>query len=264
MVSFSKYRELPPLLDSHIHLTHDTDGMYPDHFHYFTNSASPDGWSSILAIDNNQVFSFLGIHPECGSGPIDDIGWEVHLKELEGFAKSQPIGIGECGIDNRYYQSFTKFEQHQLLQQQLRLAERYSLPITLHHVHAAEMIISSLKNERLTTRFMLHGFYGSKQTAKRILDLGGFLSISPNLLRSKEKFSQLVSYIPNDRLLVETDYPYTYIPAEWEDYSYAEVLYTWYETIAKARVIDIHALLDIVQSNGKILTNTPLDRRSII
>ncbi len=264
MVSFSQYQELPPLLDSHIHLTHATNGTYPEHFRYFTNSASPDGWSSILAVDHKSVFSFLGIHPECGSGPIDDIGWEKHLRNLEGLVKKGTMGIGECGIDNRYYQSFTKFEQYQLLLSQMKIAEKYMRPITLHNVHAAEMIISLLKKERLSTKFMLHGFYGSRQTAKRLLDLGGFLSISPNLLRSEEKFKQLVSYIPTDRILIETDYPYTYIPSEWEDYSYAEVLYTWYDTIAQVRAIDIHTLLDIVLSNGTIFTNTPLDRRPSI
>ena len=256
MVSFSRYRELPPLFDAHIHLTHALDGAYPDHFSYFTNAASPDGWAAILEVKHPGVLPFIGIHPECGSGPIDDIGWGEHLNELEELAETHPIGIGECGIDNRFYQSFTKQEQGELFEVQMAIAQKYHKPVTIHHVHAAEMVISLLKRLSVDIPFIVHGFYGSLQTAKRILDLGGYLSISTNLLRSNEKFKQIAAYIPDDRLFIETDYPYTFIPAPWADYSYAEILYTWYEQVSRVRQIDILELLDIVLRNGTVFTNT--------
>jgi len=261
VITFSSEYEYPSLLDAHVHLTHSPKTIFPKEFFYFTNAATPDEWSTILSIDSSYILPFLGIHPECGSGPIDDIGWENNLQELRKTALNRSIGIGECGIDQRYYTFFSKLEQLELLISQIKIAQDTMSPLCLHQSHAMESVIAMVKEQQITIPWIMHGFFGSIQTAKHILDLHGYISISPNLLRSKQKVQDLLSYIPPDHILLETDYPYTYIPTMWQGYSYGQLLFSWYQTIADTQSIDIERLIDIVHTNGKIFTNKPFDRK---
>lgn len=261
MVTFSQSNAYPCLLDAHVHLTHNLEHPYPSEFYYFTNSATPDEWSFITDIASEHVFPFLGIHPECGPGPMDDIGWEHNLDILKTITDSSSIGIGECGIDSRYYPMFSKQEQISLLEAQIAIAVSTESPMSIHQVHATESLLSIIKEQAGDIPWIMHGFFGSRQTAKRILDMGGYISLSPNLLRSKNKLKDLLSYLPDEYLLLETDFPYTYIPAIWKDLPYGELLHTWYRVVATERVIDIDRLIDIVLNNGSVFTNKSPDWR---
>jgi Tat protein secretion system quality control protein TatD with DNase activity len=261
LVAFSSEHELQPMLDAHIHLTHAPETLFPDDMYYFTNAASPDEWSAILKLSSPHVMPFLGIHPECGSGPIDDIGWEEHLKELHAQAVSQQIGIGECGIDQRYYTSFSKSEQLRLLVRQIRTAIATDSPLCVHLVHATESFLTVMGELTLPSPWIMHGFTGSVETARRMLDLHGYISLSPTLMRSERKMKDLLRFLPTDRILIELDYPYTYIPQQWQEYSYEQLLFSWYQRAAETKAIDTDRLIDIVLTNGTIFTNKQTHRR---
>lgn len=234
--------------------------MFPETWSYFTNSATPDEWQLIDQIASDRVFPFYGIHPECGPGPIDDLGWDRRIEQLRDLDSDKPAGIGECGIDKRYYDTFSKHEQIQLCRRQITAAQKTGRPLSLHQVHASQLLLDLIHELDIDIPWMMHGFFGSQETARQILDLGGYISLGPNLMRSPKRLISLAAYIPSDRLLLETDWPYTFIPKAWDLSAYHDILFRWYETVAGVRGIDTRSLIDIVLTNGKIFTDFPAHR----
>ena len=58
-------------------------------------------------------------------------------------------------------------------------------------------------------KILIHCFTGSKEFAKKLLDIGCYISVSGIITFNKsEKLSDTVASIPINRLLVETDSPY--------------------------------------------------------
>jgi TatD DNase family protein len=255
LVTFAPSGELPAVLDAHLHMTHYRECTFPDTWYYFTNAATPDEWQLIDQITSEKVFPFYGIHPECGPGPIDDLGWENKLKSLNEMAQEKAVGIGECGIDKRYYDTFSKHEQIELCRRQIETAKQLKRPLSLHQVHASDTLFALIRELNPQIPWIMHGFFGYPEMAREILDLGGYISVGPDLLRSAKRAAMTLSYIPSDRLLLETDWPYTYTPPDWDTSSYAALLFRWYQEAAALRSIDIDRMIDIVLSNGKIFTD---------
>ena len=58
-------------------------------------------------------------------------------------------------------------------------------------------------------KVLLHCFTGSKEFAKKLLDLNCYISISGIITFKKStELAHTISYIPIEKLLVETDSPY--------------------------------------------------------
>ncbi|MGM0432187.1 MAG: TatD family hydrolase [Spirochaetota bacterium] len=262
MVTFSHTSQFPALLDAHLHLTHASSVEYPDHFHYFTNSASPDEWPSVAELTSDNILPFFGIHPECGPGPIDDLGWETSLYELSQVAVTYPAGIGECGIDNRYYDTFSKSQQISLCRAQIETAARLHRPLTLHLVDRSEDLLKLIEENTPASPWIMHGFTGSLKTARRVLDLGGSLSIGPELMMSPEKLLQITRFIPDKQLLLETDYPYTWLTPDWSAYSYEQILYQWYCKVAEIRSRSVSSLVQTVLENGAVFSQQAAGRNA--
>jgi TatD DNase family protein len=57
-------------------------------------------------------------------------------------------------------------------------------------------------------RLVLHWFTGTKAEARRAVDLGCYFSINAQMLLS-DRHREIVAALPSDRLLTETDGPFT-------------------------------------------------------
>jgi TatD DNase family protein len=68
------------------------------------------------------------------------------------------------------------------------------------------MIESHLPRSRAIV--VLHWFSGSKREAQRAVDLGCYFSVNAEMLRN-ERHHATVAMLPDDRLLTETDGPFT-------------------------------------------------------
>ena len=66
-----------------------------------------------------------------------------------------------------------------------------------------------MKKKNSNLKILIHCFSGSKEFAKKILDLNCYISISGIITFSNSlNLANIVQSIPLDRLLVETDSPY--------------------------------------------------------
>ena len=113
---------------------------------------------------------------------------------------------GEIGLDY-HYSPGTRREQTALFAAQLEEARRRNLPVVVHTREAADDTIALLRE--IPSRGVIHCFTGTPDEAKAYLDLGFFVSISGIVtFRAADNVRETARFIPDDRILVETDSPY--------------------------------------------------------
>ncbi len=153
----------------------------------------------------SQVYFTAGIHPS----DVADCT-EQGLKQIEELTSNPKcVGIGEIGLD--YHWDYDKKSQYEGFIKQIELANCLKLPISIHSRDATEDMINVLKNykDKLSNGFIMHCFSGSKETAKILLDLGGYISFAGTLtFKNANSLLEVAKYVPEDKMLTETDSPY--------------------------------------------------------
>jgi TatD DNase family protein len=118
------------------------------------------------------------------------------------------VAIGETGLDYHYEHS-PKEAQKKVFAAYIEQAERLHLPLVIHCREAFDDLFALLDESAFSKGVMLHCFTGTKEEAKRALDRGYYISLSGIVTFPKSSVLQeITSYIPNDRILLETDTPY--------------------------------------------------------
>ena len=153
-----------------------------------------------------MLYTTAGIHPHDASS-LNGESISI-LRDLA--AQPEVVAIGETGLDfNRNFS--TPAEQEKAFEAQLELAIELNLPVFLHERDAAQRQLEIIKVYRDNlTDAVIHCFTGSKQALFSYLDLNMHIGITGWICDEKrgEELQQLVSNIPLDRLMVETDAPY--------------------------------------------------------
>lgn len=200
------------LVDFHCHLD-----LYPDHqaavqeaedagIFTLAVTTTPRAWTRNheLAQRTRHVRAALGLHPQLvaeRSGELDL--WDRHLPEAR--------YVGEVGLDAgpRFYKSFD-LQKHVFQHVLQRCAEAGNKVITVHSIRAAKAVLDHIEAYLPPGRgkVVLHWFTGSKSEAKRALEMGCYFSINAAMLES-ERHAPMIAVIPPDRLLTETDGPFT-------------------------------------------------------
>ncbi|MBU1235411.1 MAG: TatD family hydrolase [Gammaproteobacteria bacterium] len=82
--------------------------------------------------------------------------------------------------------------------------------MTVHSIRAAKAVLDHIEAYLPPSQGMvvLHWFAGSKAEAKRAVEMGCYFSINASML-DNERHAAMVAAIPVDRLLTETDGPFT-------------------------------------------------------
>jgi TatD DNase family protein len=155
-----------------------------------------------------EILTSFGLHP----------WWvaRVSREEFEaGFSKLAHAlpgadALGEIGLDYGPKLEKSSYEnQHHAFRRQLGLLQITAKPLVLHIVRAHSDATSTLREFGPFAREgIVHSFSGTRENARKYLDLGLSLSISGGITRKGfESLKKAVRYIPLDRLLVETDSP---------------------------------------------------------
>lgn len=219
------------------------------------NGTHPDDWESvaILAEKNpDWILPAFGIHP-----------WRVKdspanaLQLLQGYLKRHSnAAIGECGLD-LWISEPNLPAQLNLFEAQLHLASITNKPISIHCLKAWNPLLESLKRSSLPARGIhIHGFSGSWEIAKKLLDYGAYFSFCGYFLYDKKAKTRAVfCRLPEDRLLIETDAPDMVLPPEYNAYPLPDQLNApanlkaIYTAFAELKKIPETQLLHIIQQN---------------
>ncbi len=154
----------------------------------------------------NICYALVGIHPSNISDNVD-----IDLKEIEELLKEKcVIGIGEIGLDY-HYEPFDSIVQKDIFIKQIKLADKYNLPIIIHTRDAMGDTIDILKDNSkyIRNNGIMHCYSGSSEIAKECIKLGFYISYGGPLTFTNNKVSkEVIKTIPKEYLLFETDAPY--------------------------------------------------------
>ncbi|MCA1371521.1 TatD family hydrolase [Bradyrhizobium sp. BRP14] len=240
-------------VDFHCHLD-----LYPDHeaaiaraeaarIYTLTVTTTPKAWArnQELTRHTRYVRSALGLHPQLVAERACELSlWEHHLPEAR--------YVGEVGLDAgpRFYKSF-EAQKHVFQRVLERCAEAGGKILTVHSVRSApavlDMIETYLPRER--GRVVLHWFTGSKSDARRAAALGCYFSINAEMTRT-DRGRELIESLPRDRILTETDGPFTQAegrPAEPGDAGLAA------SAVANVLGLSPDAMTKVIVSNLRVL-----------
>lgn len=171
-----------------------------------TVTTTPKAWprNRELTAHTRYVRAALGLHPQLVTDRASELPlWERYLNETR--------YVGEVGLDAgpRFYKSLEAQKQvfRTVLQ---RCAEAGGKILTVHSVRSAptvlDMVEACLPASRGTV--VLHWFTGSRSDARRAVSLGCYFSVNAEMTRS-DRMRAVVADLPIDRLLTETDAPFT-------------------------------------------------------
>lgn len=202
------------LVDFHCHLD-----LYPDHasavrqceesgVFTLTVTTTPKAWprNHELVEQTRHVRAALGLHPQLVSERAAEISlWEELLPRTR--------YVGEVGLDAgpRFYKSLDL--QKDVFARVLTACARAGEKIlTVHSIRSAKAVLDMIEHHLPPERgqVVLHWFTGTAAEARRAVDLGCYFSINAEMLVG-EKRRQLVAALPRDRLLTETDGPFTQV-----------------------------------------------------
>lgn len=161
-----------------------------------------------------NMYVSSGIHPE-DCLYIDDI--EGALAEIEASVSDERyrkenkiVAIGEVGFDYHLegLNDEIKAKQRYVFERQMQMAEKYDLPVIIHdreaHGDCFEMAIKYPK-----VKGIFHSYSGSTEMARELVKRGWYISFSGVVtFKNASRVREVLSNIPLDKLLVETDAPY--------------------------------------------------------
>lgn len=148
-----------------------------------------------------MVKACLGHHPANLDRSTAESTLSLISNNIDGIA-----GIGEVGLDFwRAKEPAERRTQEEIFGIFLEIAKANTIPPIVHSRSAGKRAIELLIEHGVKSA-CLHAFDGKASSAERGIQEGYFFSIPPSITRSPQK-QKLVSHLPLERLLLETDSP---------------------------------------------------------
>lgn len=156
--------------------------------------------------DPTRFRATAGVHPHHASEYSDTVQQAL----LNLLKRDAVVAVGECGLD--YFRDFSpRADQRSAFQRQIELAQETQLPVFLHQRDAHEDFLSLLQPEiENVSRGVAHCFTGGEAELCAYLELDLYIGITGWICdeRRGAHLKEIISLIPTDRLLIETDAPY--------------------------------------------------------
>lgn len=115
--------------------------------------------------------------------------------------------IGEVGLD--YTEKDGQDEQTEFFSELVERCRYDSSKIMTIHSRRAVKKVLEILGDNYRFKAILHWFTGNKDELRKAVELGCFFSINGAMMRSK-RFLDMLPLIPSNRILLETDSPFTY------------------------------------------------------
>ena len=207
------------IIDSHCHLDYSNlydelddvikRAKYNEVKYLLTICTTLESFKRIKLIINKyeNVYGTFGIHPH-ETKKFKNVDSKFILNFQRGNKKI--IGIGETGLDFYYNYSEKEIQKKSFIEH-INAASELNIPIIVHSRDAENETYEILNSERKHSdlKVLIHCFTGSKEFAKKLLDINCYISVSGIItFKNSTELVDTVSSIPIERLLVETDSPY--------------------------------------------------------
>jgi TatD DNase family protein len=170
----------------------------------------------------DEIYSAVGIHPQdTGSFSAETLAALRKIvvpaeKTIIAGVVAAPkstnrkiVAIGEVGLD--YFKEYVPRKiQREAFAELIKLANEIALPLIVHSRSSEDETLTVLReNMSPDTTGVFHCFAGDVDQARKVLDLGFYISVTGIVTFPKaQNIVEVVKSIPLDRLLLETDCPF--------------------------------------------------------
>ncbi len=186
-----------------------------------------------------NVIPAVGLHPE-------NINYDNPRKEIDSVISliEKAEIISEIGLDYYWIKDEEKRKiQKKVLEELLSIAEKENKPAVIHVRGGLRDFLEII--ESFKVRFDVHAYEGSVKNAMKIIELGGYLSFPPIIVRDKQR--QIIALnVPKERILTETDSPFL---GSTRDRNEPCNVKTTLETLSTLWKIDIKDIEEIIFQN---------------
>lgn len=171
------------------------------------DASTVDNLLRVCRTYEGYCFPMLGLHPTSVGE-----GFQAELDALKPYLDKPDhpfVAIGEVGLDLYWDKTFRR-EQEEALRQQVVWALEYDLPLVIHCREAFDELYAVMCDYRQTSlRGIFHSFTGTAEEAQRLLSFEGFmLGINGVLTFKKSTLPGVLTGVPLERIVLETDSPY--------------------------------------------------------
>lgn len=196
-----------PFADAHVHAAEPGySDRYPDIGDaelLFGCTARPSEWDAMSSVADPRVVRFYGIHPWYADEWSD--GTEERLRSL--LSLDPGAHVGEIGLDSK---RGSVPDQIPVLEKQLDIASEFGRIANIHMVGCEREVLETVRRHGRGCRTVILHSFSNESYAKPFSEAGCMFSLNPRILaRSEARLGRLLESIPRDRLLLETDAPYT-------------------------------------------------------
>ena len=176
------------------------------------------------AKEYSYMYYSIGIHPMEVEKEISIDSIEQLIKnELES-KSSKLVAIGETGLD--YHFDYPIELQKKYFIDQIKLANKYGLPIIIHSRESQEDVEKILRENPVIKRGIMHCYSGTPEMSKKFIEMGYYLGVGGPVTRYAD-IQKTVEITPIDRIVIETDSP-VLPPEPFEKHSRNNSLYLNY------------------------------------
>ena len=205
------------MIDSHCHLDHEPLFSNLDNVikrskkigisKILTICTTIDSFTKIKEIVKKDeiIYGTYGIHPhETNNNKVNS---NLIVKEVNDNKKI--IGVGETGLDF-YYNNSDQSDQIKSLDEHIKASLILNKPIIIHSRNAENETLEVFNRYKSNNiKILMHCFTGSKEFAKKLLDLNAYFSASGIItFKNSIKLQETFKFIPLEKLLIETDSPF--------------------------------------------------------
>jgi TatD DNase family protein len=159
-----------------------------------------------VAMAYPDIWCTVGTHPhDAKENP------SLTVETLSEFAgRAKVVGIGETGLDFHYDLS-PRPVQAEVFRTHIAAARQTGLPLVVHAREADAEMADILEQEHAAGPFklLMHCYTSGAELARRAAALGAWFSVSGiATFKAAEEVRAVISDMPADRIIVETDCPY--------------------------------------------------------
>ncbi|WP_143759464.1 TatD family hydrolase [Sporosarcina newyorkensis] len=237
------------LIDAHIHLD-----MYKDEERtLLLNTLEESSVDALVAVSNNLASSdrqleLAGldnrIKPAIGYHPEQTLPAEEEFLAMLNIIDQNShrlTAIGEVGLPYYMRQEYPDLEVApyiEVLEQFIRKAKDYELPIALHAVYEDAALVCDLLEAYSIEKAHFHWFKGEDTILKRILANGYVVSVTPDVTY-KAKVQHIVDQTPLSQLMVETDGPWPFEGHFKGELTHPSMMHKSIQTIAEIKHLNV-------------------------
>lgn len=205
------------MIDSHLHLDDEkfvgqVDGVLQRAKEvgvtlFINNSCNYQTMLSGVALADKypNVYATIGMHPHEATD-FDD-KFVSTMNRLSTHPKV--VAVGEIGLDY-YYDLSPRQVQKDVFAQQIELADKFGLPLTLHirDAYGDAWDILQAQRKYLNNGVLWHCYSGSAEFARQMAKQGHYFAFGGAITFKNANKGEVLQAIPFDRILSETDSPY--------------------------------------------------------